>query len=42
MLTRTHATTSLRDTDDSHVHVAVVFVIDFSIITGVFVSYSLS
>ena len=42
MLTRTHATTSLGDIDESHVHVAVPCVVGFSLITRVVVSLSLS
>ena len=42
MLTRTHATTSLGDIDESRVHVSVASVIDFPLIAGVVASVSLS
>ena len=41
MLTRTHATTSLGDIDESHVHVAVASVLGFPLVTGVVASVSL-
>ena len=43
MLTKTHATTSLGDIDESHgiVHATIASVIGFSLITGVVASVSL-
>ncbi len=43
MITRTHSTTSVADTDESHVHVAVAFILGISLInTGVVASMYLS
>ncbi len=42
MITRNHAIISVRDTDESHVHLAVENVIGLSFITEVVASVSLS